>query len=381
MADNIQNVPISRGEWVDLYAATGITVGEPIAIENIGAFEVRLAVSPTQPLRTHQSFNVISRNGEILRNTSGDSGAWAYSNNVNAEVAVRAINSASGFYPELGGGSGGGSGFEVVGVKDAANTRIDPATEATVTALRTLLESIESGQLANNHNVAVSNQVAQPVQDGGTVNVGNQPTDYPLPSGQVSALIPQTDGLTDAQLRAGDVGVDTGLTQPTTPSDTQPVSAASLPLPTGAATAAGQLPDNHQVTVSNHPAEYPLPDSQVSTLTPQTDALTDAQLRASALTVADTDSNALLTAADGYLKWKSLKEGDAATFAHQFLIDDAATAYTYHGTALRTDAESADVWSVMRIEYDGVLKKRHVKLLVNTGIAWADRVSGGAGGW
>ena len=32
---------------------------------------------------------------------------------------------------------------------------------------------------------------------------------------------------------------------------TQPISAAALPLPTGAATAAGQLPDNHQVNVSN----------------------------------------------------------------------------------------------------------------------------------
>lgn len=49
-----------------------------------------------------------------------------------------------------------------------------------------------------------------------------------------------TDGLTDTQLRASSVPVDTGLTQPTTPSDTQPVSATSLPLPTGSATAAKQ---------------------------------------------------------------------------------------------------------------------------------------------
>lgn len=35
---------------------------------------------------------------------------------------------------------------------------------------------------------------------------------------------------------------------------TQPVSAVALPLPTGAATAALQLPDNHQVAVSNFPA-------------------------------------------------------------------------------------------------------------------------------
>jgi len=50
--------------------------------------------------------------------------------------------------------------------------------------------------------------------------------------------------------------------------ETQPVSAAALPLPSGAATAAGQLPDGHEVEVNNLPSEYPLPAAQVSTLTP-----------------------------------------------------------------------------------------------------------------
>lgn len=77
-------------------------------------------------------------------------------------------------------------------------------------------------QLPDNHNVTVSNQVQQP--------------------------------LTDSQLRFSPVPVNTGLQQPTTPTDVQPVSATNLPLPTGAATAAKQLPDNHNVTVSNFPA-------------------------------------------------------------------------------------------------------------------------------
>lgn len=76
-----------------------------------------------------------------------------------------------------------------------------------------------------------------------------------LDAATLAALTPQTDALTDAELRASAVDVDTGLTQPTTPADTQPVSASSLPLPTGAATAANQLPDNHQVTVSNQIAQ------------------------------------------------------------------------------------------------------------------------------
>jgi len=56
-----------------------------------------------------------------------------------------------------------------------------------------------------------------------------------LPAEQV-----QTDALTRAELDAAPVVVDTGLLQPTTPADTQPVSADSLPLPTGAATEAKQ---------------------------------------------------------------------------------------------------------------------------------------------
>lgn len=78
-------------------------------------------------------------------------------------------------------------------------------------------------------------------------------------SGHMHVKLPpeqlQTDALTDAELRAAPVAVATGLTQPTTPADTQPISAAELPLPTGAATEAKQLPDNHNVTVSNLPTE------------------------------------------------------------------------------------------------------------------------------
>lgn len=41
------------------------------------------------------------------------------------------------------------------------------------------------------------------------------------------------------------------------------------------------------VAVSNHPSDFPLPSGQILTLTPQTNALTDAQLRASAPAVKD----------------------------------------------------------------------------------------------
>lgn len=75
----------------------------------------------------------------------------------------------------------------------------------------------------------------------------------PLPTGAATAANQQTDALTDAELRAAPVDVDgSGVTQP--------ISAASLPLPTGAATAANQ----------------------------QTDALTDTELRATPVPVSGT---------------------------------------------------------------------------------------------
>ena len=102
-----------------------------------------------------------------------------------------------------------------------------------------------------------------------TVSIANFPatqpvsaTALPLPTGAATAAKQLPDGhnvtitnqgLTDAQLRATAV----------------PVSVASLPLPSGAATSAKQLPDGHNVTVSNQLAQ----------------GLTDSQLRASAVPV------------------------------------------------------------------------------------------------
>lgn len=140
---------------------------------------------------------------------------------------------------------------------------------------------------------------------GSNVEVDNFPTEYPLPASQITTLSPQVDGLTDAQLRASPVGI----------------SVTTLPLPAGAAVESKQLPDNHNVTVSNQitdyltddelraapidvvvtnqitvddvsvnnfPATYPLPSTQITALTPQTDGLTDAQLRATAVPVSGT---------------------------------------------------------------------------------------------
>ncbi|MEK6788522.1 MAG: hypothetical protein AABY68_06185 [Pseudomonadota bacterium] len=72
--------------------------------------------------------------------------------------------------------------------------------------------------------------------------------------------------------------VDTGLIQPTRPTDTQTVAGVvSLDAPSIAAL------QQVVAAIANFPASYPLPGSQVTALAPQTDALTNMQLRAEAL--------------------------------------------------------------------------------------------------
>lgn len=117
-------------------------------------------------------------------------------------------------------------------------TGIVSLDEPSLIALENVTINIETGA-----SLRVNNTINDPIPVNGTVNIQDN-------GGSITVDGP----LTNAELRASPINVSTGLQQPTTPTDTQPVSAVSLPLPTGAATAANQLPDNHNVTVSNHPA-------------------------------------------------------------------------------------------------------------------------------
>lgn len=126
------------------------------------------------------------------------------------------------------------------------------AREATLNAIGMVLASFASA----NH----ADLLAVIAKLGTTLNVN-------------TGLTTQTDALTNAQLRAAAVAI----------------SAASLPLPAGAATEAKQLADNHNVTVSN--TTFPLPAGQLTTLTPQTNVLTRAQLDAADVSVRTEDSS------------------------------------------------------------------------------------------
>ena len=76
MATSLPNVTIKSKEWVDLYDATGITVGTKIIIQNIGANECRLVESDIQPIKTN-GYNEILPN-QYLASADAPIGSWAY---------------------------------------------------------------------------------------------------------------------------------------------------------------------------------------------------------------------------------------------------------------------------------------------------------------
>lgn len=71
-----QLVPVN-GQWVDLYAATGITVGTQIIIQNFKSNSpVALADTASEPTSTTGRVRVDET--QFYQNEAGDAGAWAY---------------------------------------------------------------------------------------------------------------------------------------------------------------------------------------------------------------------------------------------------------------------------------------------------------------
>lgn len=106
---------------------------------------------------------------------------------------------------------------------------------------------------------------------------GQDKVDVRLRNAADSAFVePATDRATAGAPFATRLSDGSAFYKATTPTDTQPVSAASLPLPTGAATAANQATANASLASIDGKLANPLP---------VTGPLTDAQLRASAVPV------------------------------------------------------------------------------------------------
>ena len=78
MTDTLSNITLQENEWTDIYAATGISVGTKIAVENVGNTDIQLTTLATEPPKDYNAYVVCRRNGPNYENDTGDSGAWAF---------------------------------------------------------------------------------------------------------------------------------------------------------------------------------------------------------------------------------------------------------------------------------------------------------------
>lgn len=77
MANSLPPVQIPANTWVNLYAATGITVGAQLSIQNMGYNSAYLTESASEPAQG-LGRNMIEQ-GAFLTNSAGNIGSWAYS--------------------------------------------------------------------------------------------------------------------------------------------------------------------------------------------------------------------------------------------------------------------------------------------------------------
>lgn len=91
MANTLPSVKLVPNQWTDIYVVTGIAKGTKIAVQNIGASDVYLAVSLLEPALESDFFQVIQPNDFPMANSQDDKGAWAFSANSGAKINVRIV--------------------------------------------------------------------------------------------------------------------------------------------------------------------------------------------------------------------------------------------------------------------------------------------------
>lgn len=86
MADTIPNIPLVAGVWTELYAASTITVGTQLGIQNLGISPLYLHAGPDEPTGV-DGFKLLPAEREAV-NKTGDTGAWVLSKIVDSVVNV-----------------------------------------------------------------------------------------------------------------------------------------------------------------------------------------------------------------------------------------------------------------------------------------------------
>lgn len=79
MADSTDNIEITKGQWLDLYALTNppIAVGTQILVQNVGAGECRLYAGAAAPGLANEGIPLPVYTAAT--NETADSGAFIYS--------------------------------------------------------------------------------------------------------------------------------------------------------------------------------------------------------------------------------------------------------------------------------------------------------------
>lgn len=88
MSDTLPNIPITPNKWVNLYEQSGIDVGKQVSVYNVGASDLFIAVTETEPSVDSDSYIVLKPRGLPFTNHVGDSGLWAFSGNCKGLVNV-----------------------------------------------------------------------------------------------------------------------------------------------------------------------------------------------------------------------------------------------------------------------------------------------------
>lgn len=201
----------------------------------------------------------------------------------------------------------------------------------------------------------IRTELAEKLENGGTValdaatlaalesittTVANLPSSYPLPPSQV-----QTDALTDVQLRATPVPVDTGLTIPTPQTDAltnAQLRATPVPVDTGLA--------------------IPIP---------QTDALTNAQLRATPVPV-DIGAAGDLAVADAAVAAAVTDVKRGITDYRKRIDWDADGQPIYVGLNAQAALGIDATWTIQRITWNASGQPIDVQVLTG---AWDSRTT------
>lgn len=90
MSDTRLDVSIPANTWINLYTATGITVGTALEIYNKGSTPCNLVIRATTPVNNTMGIPIgIDSAGQHRYVSSGESGVWVYATGGSSYLSVQ----------------------------------------------------------------------------------------------------------------------------------------------------------------------------------------------------------------------------------------------------------------------------------------------------